>query len=243
MENAAASAGRHCLRHEEGTVTPEYAVGDKVLLLDVTLEKGESIKLKRRYTGPCVLTECRPGSSYKLQHAETGTDLKRAVRADRLRPLKEIPNDYRWKQQTGTTQVAAAKTELIIRQVAVGEPNNTEAKAFVYWADADMSFLTDPTNTLHEKLSKTCLDCAREQKSGDLTWQRDSMLVVEVPGVTLAPEVWLFAITPKPAEDASETQQRLKQAFLLCLEQVERRGLKSVALAPLTGEEELLTDA
>lgn len=67
MENAAASAGRHRLRHDEGAVAPEYALGDKVLLLDVTLKKGESIKLKRRYTGPFLITECRPGFNYSMQ--------------------------------------------------------------------------------------------------------------------------------------------------------------------------------
>jgi hypothetical protein len=109
MDNAAASAGRHRLRHDEGAISPEYAVGDKVLLHNVTLKRGESIKLKRRYTGPFIITECKPGFNYKLQHIETGRDLKRAVHADRLRPLKEMPNDYRLKPQVSTTVVTSAK--------------------------------------------------------------------------------------------------------------------------------------
>jgi transposase InsO family protein len=98
MENAAYSAGRHRIRHDEGATVPRYAVGDKVLLLDVTLKKGESIKLKRRYTGPFLIIECRPGYNYRFQHTVTGRDLKRAVHANRLRLLRELPNDYRNRQ-------------------------------------------------------------------------------------------------------------------------------------------------
>jgi transposase InsO family protein len=74
MDNAAASAGCHRRRHDEGARNPEYAVGNKVLLHNVTLKRGESIKLKRRYTGPFIITKCRPRFSYKLQLVETGRD-------------------------------------------------------------------------------------------------------------------------------------------------------------------------
>jgi hypothetical protein len=99
MENAAAKASRHRLRHDENATVLRYAVGNKVLLLNVTLKKGESIKKERRYVGPFLITECRPGLNYKLRLAEIDTDLKRTVHADRRRSLKEMPNNYRWKRK------------------------------------------------------------------------------------------------------------------------------------------------
>jgi hypothetical protein len=54
------------------------------------------------------------GFNYRLQELETGRDLKRAVHADRLRPLKEKQNDYR--QPTVNRVVASGK----LRSAQVG---------------------------------------------------------------------------------------------------------------------------
>jgi hypothetical protein len=88
MTNADDSAARHRRAHNEGAMPPPYAAGDKVLLRDTKVKKGETAKLKRPYTGPFIITECRPGFNYRLQELKTGRDLKRAVHADRLRLLK-----------------------------------------------------------------------------------------------------------------------------------------------------------
>jgi hypothetical protein len=95
MTNVGGCAARHRqARNEEAKPLP-YAAGDKVLLRDTRAKKGETVKLKRLYTGPFIFTECRLGFNYRLQELKTGRDLRRAVHADRLRPLKEMQNDYR----------------------------------------------------------------------------------------------------------------------------------------------------
>jgi hypothetical protein len=105
MTNAESSAARHRQVRNEEAKPPPYAAGDKVLLRDTRVKKGETVKLKRPYTGPFIITECRPGFNYRLQELKTGRDLKRAVHADRLRPLKEMQNDYR---QPPVNQVVAS---------------------------------------------------------------------------------------------------------------------------------------
>jgi hypothetical protein len=95
MNNAQDSAARHSRRHNEAADPPKYAAGDKVRLHDPRVKKGQSHKLKRPYTEPFIITECRPGFNYKLQDMCTGRDLKRTVHADCLRPLKAVANDYR----------------------------------------------------------------------------------------------------------------------------------------------------
>jgi hypothetical protein len=82
---------------------PNYAAGDKVLLRDLTTKKGESAKLKRRYTGPFIIIECKNGFNYRLQHLDTGRTLRRLVHADRLRPYCELDNDYRLNGGQQTT--------------------------------------------------------------------------------------------------------------------------------------------
>jgi O-acetyl-ADP-ribose deacetylase (regulator of RNase III) len=245
MDNAAASAGRHRLRHDEGAINPEYAVGDKVLLHNVTLKRGESIKLKRRYTGPFIITECKPGFNYKLQHIETGRDLKRAVHADRLRPLKEMPNDYRLKPQVSTTVVTSASIESLTWQVTVGEPRNTKTKALVYWTDDKLSFLTELTSTLRQKLSNTTLERIREHKLQNSNWQTEKILAIEPLDVDMTPDVLLFAILPELTGSALEQQQQqqLQQAYLRCLEHAEQKGLSSIAITAMFSEEEAPTDA
>jgi hypothetical protein len=84
VENVTRSAARHAQRHDRNAVIPDYAVGDKVMLRDPTTKKGESPKLKRRYTGPFLVVECKSGFNCRLQHFDTGRTLKRLVHANRL---------------------------------------------------------------------------------------------------------------------------------------------------------------
>jgi hypothetical protein len=124
MSNVQDSAARHSRRRNEAAEPPKYAAGDKVLLHDPRVKKGESHKLKRPYTGPFIITECRPGFNYRLQDANTGRDLKRAVHADRLRPLKEMANDYRLPKLGDQVTVAEGTlgTPTLRWKVTVGNP-------------------------------------------------------------------------------------------------------------------------
>jgi hypothetical protein len=126
MTNVDDSAARHRRAHYEGATPPPYAAGDKVLLRDTRVKKGKIAKLKRPYTGPFIITECRPGFNYRLQELKTGRDLKRAVHADRLRPLREMQNDYR---QTAINRVVAAgelRSKRVIWRIVInnGEQND-----------------------------------------------------------------------------------------------------------------------
>lgn len=43
------------------------------------------------------MTYAKPGFNYMIQHLEAERDLKLAVHTDRLRPLAQMPIDYRLK--------------------------------------------------------------------------------------------------------------------------------------------------
>ena len=128
MRNVEVSASRHKKQHDEQATIPDYKTGDKVLLLDTTVKKGESIKLKKRYTGPFVITLCKPGFNYKLQHVVTGKDLKRAVHADRLRPLRELPNDYRLLKNDRKREIASAELAdgRVSWKVSIGDATDSD---------------------------------------------------------------------------------------------------------------------
>jgi transposase InsO family protein len=93
--NAIDSAHYHRDRHNVDSTPPSYKVGDKVLLADSAIRRGESSKLKYKYTGPFIITDVLSGFNYRLQHILSGRDLRRPVHALRLRPLRELDNDYR----------------------------------------------------------------------------------------------------------------------------------------------------
>jgi len=61
------------------------------------VKKGECAKLKRKYQGPYLITNCLPNHNYKLKELSTGKEIRRPVHANRLRALHELPNDYRLK--------------------------------------------------------------------------------------------------------------------------------------------------
>jgi hypothetical protein len=138
MGNVRDSAARHSRRRNEAAEPPKYAAGDKVLLHDPRVKKGESHKLKRPYTGPYIITECKPGFNYRLQDASTGRDLKRAVHADRLRPLKEMANDYRLPKLGDQVTVAegALGTPTLRWKVTVGSPTPAAGTALVRFVDS-----------------------------------------------------------------------------------------------------------
>jgi O-acetyl-ADP-ribose deacetylase (regulator of RNase III) len=117
MENAADSAVRHARTHNESAAVPPYAAGDKVLLFNPATKKNESAKLKRRYLGPYLITDCLPGYNYTLKELSTGKEMRRPVHANRLRPVKELNNDYRLN--TGNTDVTIYEGKTIHRQLDV----------------------------------------------------------------------------------------------------------------------------
>jgi hypothetical protein len=91
----AGSAYRHSQKARERARDPELEVGSKVLLEDPVVRKSECSKLKMRFAGPFIVTECLPHFNYRLQRLSTGKVLKRPVHASRLRPVKQLLNDYR----------------------------------------------------------------------------------------------------------------------------------------------------
>jgi hypothetical protein len=94
-QNAEDSAARHRKYRNVDATPPSFEVAEQVLLLDTTTKTGQNPKLKRKWTGPFLITEVLDNYNFKLQELETGRDLKRPVHASRLKRLRQHPNDYR----------------------------------------------------------------------------------------------------------------------------------------------------
>ena len=95
IENARDSAERNAKPVNDKAVEPTFKSGDKVLLHNPVVKKWECTKLKRKYSGPFLIIECRPKHNYMLKNLASGNEMRRPVHANRLRSLKELPNDYR----------------------------------------------------------------------------------------------------------------------------------------------------
>jgi O-acetyl-ADP-ribose deacetylase (regulator of RNase III) len=129
-------------------------MADKVLLFDPTTKTGQHSKLKRRWSGPYLITEVLDNFNSKLQELETGRVLKRPVHADRLRPLKELQNDYRLPipdtlQQT--FQCTTAQRNLAVR-ILVGDILSATAHAITH--------VTGPVPSQQNALSQRLFDTA-----------------------------------------------------------------------------------
>jgi hypothetical protein len=144
---------------------------DKVLLRDLTTKKGESPKLKRRYTGPFLIIECKNEFNYRLQHLDTGRTLRRLVHAERLRPYCELDNDYRPNGGQLTRTVAEGTTgqNNVRWRVTVGDPLAVSADMLVHAVDPQLSFLNDVTDRLRVATGDAVVQQCKEarQKAGD----------------------------------------------------------------------------
>src|SRR5664279_2491865 len=117
IENARDNAQLKARRVNETAVPPSFKCGDKVLLFNPVVKKGECVKLKRRYVGPYFIIDCRPGYNYMLKELSTGKELKRPVHANRFRSLRELDNDYRLQEANAEVRLLERVTP--IRQIRV----------------------------------------------------------------------------------------------------------------------------
>jgi O-acetyl-ADP-ribose deacetylase (regulator of RNase III) len=210
-----------------------------VLLRDLTTKKGESAKLKRRYTGPFIIIECKPGFNYRLQHLDTGRTLRRLVHADRLRPYCELDNDYRPNggQQTRTVAEGTTGRNNVRWRVTVGDPLAVSADMLVHSVDPQLSFLNDVADRLRVAAGDAVVQQCKEarQKAGDAECTPLTTTAGRMSHVRLLLHVVPPTLVGAPLDD----QARLKEAYTKCFEIA--AGEQATCLAvpfPLTGEEQ-----
>jgi O-acetyl-ADP-ribose deacetylase (regulator of RNase III) len=229
MENAADSAARHARAHNELATAPEYRAGDKVLLFNPATKKNESAKLKRRYLGPYIITDCRPGYNYCLKELATGTEMRRPVHANRLRPLKELDNDYRLN--TGNTDVIIYEGKTSHRGLAVSVKvgNIAHARTDVIVNPANKLLQHDAgaaafvAKAAGEALVSECEEAIRNQgplevaepfltTSGKLKPHVQAVLHIVGPNIHESPF----------REDPILAQNKLQEAFYNCLNMIDQ---------------------
>ena len=110
MQNAEQSAARHRLSVNQDANQPKYELGDKVLLSNPVVKKGESKKLKMHFSGPYIIVSVESGYNYRLQDLTSGKPVRRPVHAERLRPLWEMDNDYRKSTMPNLTSLFTGHT-------------------------------------------------------------------------------------------------------------------------------------
>jgi len=239
MENAADSAARHSKTHNEAATVPSYAAGDKVLLFNPATKKNECAKLKRRYLGPYIITDCRPGYNYMLQELASGKSMKRPVHANRLRPLKELNNDY--QRNTGNADVVmyAGETNHRSLTVSVKVGNIVHARTDV---------IVNPANRLLQHDAGAAAAIARAAGETLVSECQEGIrclgpLAVAEPFLTtsgkLKPHVQAVVHVVGPnmhespfQEDPILAQNKLQEAFYNCLRLVDQSSTFSSIAFP-----------
>jgi transposase InsO family protein len=151
-ENSENSAARHRKYRNIGAKPPSFEVAEQVLLLDTTTKQGQNPKLKRKWTGPFLITEVLDNYNFKLQEMETGRDLKRPVHASRLKRLRQLPNDYREETPDTLRQIFQCKTarKQISVRILVGDILKAATQAIMH---------------------PTCVDAAQSNELSQRLWQ------------------------------------------------------------------------
>ena len=137
MQNAKDSALQHSQATNGKATPPTFNNGDKVLLFDPTTRKEEAGKLKLRWVGPFFIVDCLPNWNYRLKHVVKGTELKNPVHASRLRPLRELDNDYRLLGNNSNVVLFDARTAKRNTrvQIKVGDVTKTTCHVLVNQCD------------------------------------------------------------------------------------------------------------
>jgi transposase InsO family protein/O-acetyl-ADP-ribose deacetylase (regulator of RNase III) len=149
-QNAVDSAARHRKYRNVDATPPSFEVAEQVLLLDTTTKTGQNPKLKRKWTGPFLITEVLDNYNFKLQELETGRDLKRPVHASRLKRLRQHPNDYRTPAPDTLRQIfqcTTAQKKIEVR-ILVGDILQAATHAIMHPTCVDAS----QSNDLSERL-------------------------------------------------------------------------------------------
>jgi O-acetyl-ADP-ribose deacetylase (regulator of RNase III)/transposase InsO family protein len=130
VQNATDSAARHRDARNKTTSAPQFKTGDKVLLQNEAVKPHESPKLRNKFSGPFIITQCDPKFNYRLQHLMTGKMLKRPVHASRLRAFRELDNAYSQSQTRskpclfiGHTPIRQLEVKVLIADIASIDAN------------------------------------------------------------------------------------------------------------------------
>ena len=134
MQNSKDAAFQHAARPNEKSVEPSFKNGDKVLLFDPSVKKNENSKLKLRWSGPHFIVNTLPGYNYKLKHVATGKELKNPVHASRLRPFRELDNDYRLTGSNSNIVLFSVTTgkRRVDVQIKIGDVTKTDCQVLVH---------------------------------------------------------------------------------------------------------------
>jgi len=153
MQNVKDSALQHSKAHNTRVTQPTFKTGDKVLLFDSTTSLNESAKLKVRWVGPYLITDVLPNYNYKLKHLVTGKELRRPVHASRIRPLREMDNDYRLSGSRNDVMVHTATTEhrKINLRISVGDLLQCQADVIVNPVSTDLDLSRGLSRELVER--------------------------------------------------------------------------------------------
>ena len=245
MQNVEDSANRHKKQRDLIATIPTYQVGDKVLLLDTTVKKGETIKLKQKYTGPFIITHCQPGFNYKLQHAETGKDLRRAVHADRLRPLRQLSNDYRFQQAASHTNAQKFANGRVTWKVSTRSSISVDVPLVIMGIDENWQLLGQiPDSTLLEawRRCKNTQDCTAPP-SWNIVYSSTYIRKTCVPFLQSSINTAFFIRLPEQSAPAIDASSRLQQAYRACFRAAARQQFTSFACLSILTTDQVQLDA
>lgn len=103
QENNAKNQDKNKQRYDKNATSPDFGIGDEVLLKVNYIPKGQSRKMTDKSEGPYVIMEKGPNFTYKLRNVETNKVRQSLVNASQLKPYK-APVVYRDHSQDQNTQ-------------------------------------------------------------------------------------------------------------------------------------------
>ena len=146
-------------RYDQNTQTPNFQLGDKVMVFQPAIKKSECAKLKSLWSGPSLIVyKSDDGLSYKLKNCVTGKESHSFVHSNRLKPFNEdrdlLYSKYQVtpQPQTAVTDVSSddsslqtadqeADDWLPIQKIVGRKKVNSKVTYKVLWMDGTTSWL------------------------------------------------------------------------------------------------------
>ena len=216
--------------------------GQKVFLHDPTTKTGQNAKLKRRYTGPFIVTETLENHNFKLKHLVSGTELKRPVHASRMRPLKEMDNDYRLRDECRDICMFAGKTakrQLEIK-IVVGNIAKINADILVSPTDAELSHSTGAASAIAKAAGQDLVEECKESIAANGPLEVASPLATTAGALQPHVQKILHIVDPNatkgaPLVGASLLTKTLQQTYYACLSHADKQPEVNKLAIPVIG--------
>ena len=242
MLNVKESAARHAIDYNRNSWEPSFQNGTKVLLYDPAVKKGKSSKLQIKWKGPFIITNVKPGYNYCLQEMKSGKMLRRPVHANRLRPLRELDNDYRLLSRPTDVQLyeGRLKNRNINVVIAVGDIVHAPCDAIVNPANTELRHEGGVARIIASAAGEELIRECKEYIDQKGKLEVGQTMITSAGKLKPTIKVVIHTVGPNSheqpyKEDPIRTQAALQETFYQCFTIADRiEGISSLAVPAIS---------